>query len=299
MAHVIRGFVLRARVDHILLVLLVSRVFSKSLKDASYVDIQNLSYYVKHTLGDLIRYGKCEGADYFNGQESYRLGDAISGDAARVREPKFEEDHRIRFPNSLATEYMALVPAGKQSLKILASLINKRHDQISLSPLAHDKLPAPDELVVHLRIGDVIDYDKHSVENILVFPVYFHEERFELAPWHQYVKPLAYYRSALNLLHLSNLSFSKVTLVASSHHQQSSYLKSCLYISVVKSFFESTGFFESVRLRTGQFPDDDAIFMSSASFFLPSGGGFSRWLAHIVEVNGGTVIWPQGWVVHR
>jgi len=225
----------------------------------------------------------CEKADYFSGQEQYRLGDMFKGQS-RHRSQWAESDHRSRFPHSLATEYMNLVPRGSSSAKILANLIEKRRSKISLNATA-EALPTPGELVIHVRIGDVIELANRTVKEMLHRPTYFYDDA-PPAPWHQYVKPLAYFKDII----LQSKHFKRVAIVAASHIKLSSYPKSCQYLTILKSYFDGHGF-ENVRLRTGRLPDDDVIFMTSASAFLPSGGTFSKMIAKIVSLNGGEIVY--------
>jgi hypothetical protein len=168
----------------------------------------------------------------------------------------------------------------------LATLVDKRRKQAA-SNLTQEVFPAPDELVIHVRIGDVVEFDNHSVEEMLHHPTYFYEKH-AAAPWHQYVKPLEYYKETS----LKSAQFPRVALVAASHVKLRAYPKSCQYLSVLKSYFESAGF-ENVRLLTGRLPDDDVLFMSSASAFLPSGGTFSMIISKLVTLHGGKVLHPH------
>jgi len=193
-------------------------------------------------------------------------------------------DHRSRFPHSLATEYMNLVPRGSSSAKILANLIEKRRSRV-LPNATEDVLPAPGELVIHVRIGDVIELANRTVKEMLQTPTYFYDDA-PPAPWHQYVKPLAYFKDII----LQSTHFKRVAIVAASHIKLSSYPKSCQYLTISKSYFDDHGF-KNVRLRTGKLPDDDVLFMASASAFLPSGGTFSKIISEVVALNGGEIVY--------
>ena len=50
-----------------------------------------------------------------------------------------------------------------------------------------------------------------------------------------------------------------------------------------------------IFLRLGHPPDEDLVFMASATEFLPSGGGFSDVIASLVQHFGGRVARPSTW----
>ena len=202
---------------------------------------------------------------------------------SRHRTQWAESYHRRRFPHSLATEYMNLVPRGTSSVKILANLIDKRRSLVPPNA-TEEAVPAPGELVVHVRIGDVIEIANRTVMEMLQEPTYFYDGALP-APWHQYVKPLAYFEDIIS----QSSHFKKITIVAASHIKLSSYLRSCQYLTILKSYLDDHGC-HSVRLRTGRLPDDDVLFMTSASAFLPSGGTFSKMISKIVAHNGGEIV---------
>ena len=67
-----------------------------------------------------------------------------------------------------------------------------------------------------------------------------------------------------------------------------SFERSWKYLHVIKGLYEELGF--PTTLRMGFSPDDDFVYMGSARYFHPSGGGFSRLVGSLVERKGGQVI---------
>ena len=49
------------------------------------------------------------------------------------------------------------------------------------------------------------------------------------------------------------------------------------------------GLVETVDIRLNRNPDEDVLVMASSKYFVKSGGGFSRMIAHLVQMNGGKV----------
>merc|ERR1711907_145334 len=68
------------------------------------------------------------------------------------------------------------------------------------------------------------------------------------------------------------------------------FVKSIDYVTAVKRFFESEGF--PVRLRIGQMPDDDFVFMARAGVskgvanFVQGGGRFSELIQKLIHYRG-------------
>lgn len=166
---------------------------------------------------------------------------------------------------------------------------------------ANAERPGASDIVVHLRIGDVVDYTAVSVQQLLDSQRIF----YPTEPNSQYVKTLSFYKSR-NMTDL--VRKRTVVLVAAAHAGWNATLrpplpiKSCLYVHSLKNFFTQLGA-ASVKLRLGNTPDADMYFMSQANFLVPSGGGYSRVAACFVMHNQGKVFlsrdeWGHGWWHH-
>lgn len=173
-------------------------------------------------------------------------------------------------------------------------------------------LPGPNTAVVHLRMGDVIDFAVESVEDLLLEQHYFYRldktktfEKYAGHPlevpdhpelqerWNKYVRPLHFF---------SQVDWSRhpeVVLLGSAHMEyigipgKSTPLKSCHYAYALKTYIERFGV--NVTLRLGRSPDDDLLFASQAKVFVQGGGGFSKLLAELVRMSGGSVINANFW----
>lgn len=200
----------------------------------------------------------------------YRLGDIIR--FKEYRESKDGKEHYYKkFPSSIATEYMRKTYSSND-LSVLTEIIEKREKETS-------NLPSKDELVMHLRIGDVIDEMPESVDKFLSETVYYPNGN-------NYVKPLSYYIKITDLI--ANLPIKKITLVGGFHRQSASREKSYEYVHRVKNFLEEKGY--QVSLRIGNDADTDFVYMTNARFFVPSGGGFSLLIKKLTLKKGGQVI---------
>ena len=203
----------------------------------------------------------------YHGKENYRLGDMIlnewrfKGDA--------EEYHYKNFPDSIASEYMRKTKEFK-NLQILLDIINRR----TTSSL----IPDINTIVIHLRIGDVIEDSKHSVTEMLSKQTYFNEYS-----WSTYVSPLPYLFEKVKSCDLKNI------IIVAASHKDIKLLKSNLYIKHIQKYFQDLGY--NIQLRVGGDPDEDFIFMSNAKYFIPAtGGGFTKLLSEVVKNKGGKVL---------
>jgi len=199
----------------------------------------------------------------------YRLGDMInieSGPYSRHGKGGFEF-HLKKHPDSIATEYMLKTKKSKD-FDTLLSIVNNRKSQKIQN----------DTLVVHLRIGDVIDYSPNSVNEFLSDYLLYNNG-------YAYVKPIKYYTNIIDSI--KNYSIKNVLFIGG-FHTEGNHEKSMEYVDSIKSYFEENGFKCATRINHNA--DDDFIIMANSKYFVPSGGEFSRVIKQIVKMKGGTVI---------
>ena len=217
-------------------------------------------------------------------QFEYRLGDVYRwADNNNLIKTSFYY-HLEKFPDSIAANYIQRTEFCYQEAILFDLCLEKTEDR---------HLPPLNTLVVHLRIGDVIDgpgdiysSNTHTVEEYLTDSI---DDLFS-GYKHNYVKPLSYYQGVVNIIKVRGYNVSEVMLIGGFHKTLSSYKKSLQYVSAVKRFFISAGFNVSTRI---DYPaDDDFLFMANATFFSPSGGGFSKTIMRMVELMGGVIIAP-------
>lgn len=233
--------------------------------------------------------------------EHYQFADFFKGILVYQREGDFKKNwlaYNSSFPGSLEDEYhKASVAKGTQSLdyELLQEIIRRR--------AAKKQLPSPNTLVIHLRLGDVVDAAFESVEKLLLKQHYFYRENKTepwkakrdskelVAPWNAYVRPLATY-SGIDLVR----QYKSVVIMGSAHMGQipEEYSKrvikrkSCLYAGALQAYLQR--FKIKVTLRVGKPPDEDMVFASQAKGYFKSGGGFSNITAELVKRFGGKVI---------
>lgn len=216
---------------------------------------------------------------------NYQLGDVVKGiSATHLGWNRLRGHYERLWPGSIATEYLQRTTDSKR-FDLLCSIAQIRGRQTS-------DLPGPQDVVIHLRLGDVADRSRLDAESLW--------QRGSGAPGH-YVKSMSYYEQLANGLPQNT---SNVYLVGWNHHGVGgSHETSNRYRDHVLNFFTRKGF--HVASRWEKSPDDDSIFMVHAATFIYGGGGFSRLVGECVRrFNGTTPVqwrgaWKKKFVCHR
>ncbi len=204
----------------------------------------------------------------------YRLGDMFRQDYWHKEEKGDKSYHLNNFPISIASEYMRQTNESN-NYEVLKGICDAYFN--------NNAFPSTNLLIMHLRIGDVIDWRKNSVNEFLSKPI---------AEWWGdiYVQPLSFYKKIALTIKKYQLPIDSIELVGGFHTPLDSVDKSLAYVSAIKGFGESEGF--TVTTRLDHPADDDFLYMINASYFTPSGGGFSKVIKRMVELNGGHIIEP-------
>lgn len=203
----------------------------------------------------------------------YRLGDMVAYQTGRDNQQTGMEYHCSQFPESIAAEYMQLTDESN-NLNVLNDIINRR-----LTTSEEDSTIA----VIHLRLGDVINWSPVTVREFLDERQCHYESWASKGNKQSYVKPLSYYDA---------LSFPKginsILIYGSTRHSGSlphdhediDDSKSVKYVRAVIQKLSERGY--NVRAHLNGAPDKDFLTMASSRYFVPSGGGYSLLIAKIV-----------------
>lgn len=242
----------------------------------------NYSYY-KKIANELIQ--NCDKTVYelHTGWNEYRISDIFTiGLSLKIQGVK--NYHLEHFPDSIASAYI------RSTNK--TSDYNVLQKCISLYKNNNNSMTTPDKntYVIHIRVGDVIDGQSEDVATILSRPIYYSfysntPFNFFNNHFNTYTKNINYYESKLKVL--QSYPIKKIIIVAGSHIF-SNYDKSSLYINCIALYFRNSGY--DVSLRLGHNSDQDLYFMSHASYFTPSGGGFSSIVSTLIKEKGGIII---------
>ena len=140
--------------------------------------------------------------------------------------------------------------------------------------------PEPDVLVVHLRLGDIIETSKASVEEMLISGAD--------PGWkpRNYIMGIKSIREILNNIHSSGAK--KVYIVGGSHSKQH-WRKSRVYAGCLHRAIQFAGYSTTMRLE-GIATDIDFFFVSHARQLVVSVGGYSNLMGKLVEYRGGRLV---------
>ena len=175
----------------------------------------------------------------------YRLGDMVKYSKWRNKW-NGKLYHIYMFPFSIASTYM-LKTSKSDDYTLLQQIINNYDSNIT---------PDPDELVVHLRVGDVIDSNIKS-----------------------YNYPLEFYRE------ISKKKYNTTSFIYGSHRGELSK-KNVDYINSIIDIFIANGH-KIKYVGYERTPDNDFVYMCRAKYFCKSGekGGFTNLISEIVQKN--------------
>ena len=192
----------------------------------------------------------------------YRLGDVVKDKSHRNCIEGRELYYKL-YPNSIATKYMKSTDEDK-NYKLLTSIVKEYKPTLK---------PNENELVIHIRVGDIIDDTPYSVNQFLEKEIRWSGSlggQPQDGGKENYVKPLSYYERVVE--EYKKTDIRKVVLVCGGCKGRF-YVKSKEYIVRIKDFFESNNY--KVNVRFGETPDDDFVYMCRSKYFISGGGGFT------------------------
>lgn len=183
----------------------------------------------------------------------YRLGDMVTLKEQQVLEDG-KEYHLKNFPDSIASEYMRTTNEYNR-FDILSKIVKKR---MTTFPITND------DVVIHLRVGDVINDNSGSIEDILLHPT--KNDKFIYKD---------YYTPTLNYIYNKIASFDSIhnVIIVAGNHLNVNQAKSCKYIFAIKELLEIKNY--SVTTRLGNDPDDDFVLMCTCENLISSRGNFA------------------------
>lgn len=226
-------------------------------------------------------------SDQHGSWAKYRLADFFQFPEGKKR--------HADFPGTIIHEYYQRT-SEPSNHKVLRDVIDEIQSTRGI------EIPRSDCCVIHLRTGDVIDNSEFTVDEFLSkarYYVYDHEKgAYKKKRWNQYVKTSKYYERVsrkLQKLKIGQVSFSYnldfnpfTTSNSRGYHRSESNEKSMEYVQRIHDFFVKESF--DVLRYERKDVDYDFIHMCNSSFFVPSGGGFSRLIAQMVKLKGKNVV---------
>jgi hypothetical protein len=190
------------------------------------------------------------------------------------------------FEGSIAHEYALASSVGNRTHR------QRFRDFELLRHIAEGRvLPGSQQLVVHLRLGDVIQYSQHSPEEIW----FEGKTDYRHGPFKYRLQSLGFEVSHYNhgkkyheqLVASLGKNVTSVCLVGSFAHLSTSADKSRQFRDYVLEFYASK--FEQVHVRWNSAPDDDLVFMCHAQHLLISKSNFGRVAGECARNRGAAV----------
>jgi hypothetical protein len=223
-------------------------------------------------------------AHLYHGRRGYMLSDLVkqsnldpdhSDPSNRwARWADVRRDHMHDFPDSLAADLVRQTSqqptSYEEKLKVLHKLVAARSRRAHGQRAPHALTTSSDDgyLLVHLRVGDVIEEEEHSLAEMLDRD----DVKFNLTGT-RYVRGLNWYRS----LDVGRMNVTRAVLLAGSHLPYASFNRSCVYVHEVRKVLQRRGL-RDVELRCGQDADEDVVVAAHSRWIEASSGGFSHLL---------------------
>eukprot|EP00977_Amphora_coffeiformis_P007790 scaffold1697_cov180-Amphora_coffeaeformis.AAC.26 len=209
--------------------------------------------------------------------------DYVLGDCVKLcgRCPRDDYHSELAHEVTIAGQYydLACDEAGPQwhmkrgNETLLNSIIDGMHDREGF------EIPDPDELVIHLRLGDKMEDSEASVFEMLEKSADPGRKSFNNVHG---IKSL--YEFMTNVV---TSGATKIEIRGGSQHPDM-YKKSKTYAYCLKEAFEEAGYDTKMNLEEGD-ADIDFYYMVNARKMIPTLGGFSRFIGHLVLQRGGIV----------
>jgi len=242
------------------------------------------------------------------GWSRYQLADALRGfegpSVKKLCGDRYTDPVWARFLGNMSVYPDSLACEVYREPKSRPKEINQKRLWRVIKRKMGNHTPEDDVVRMHVRVGDVIDESNDSVETMLAHQTYFYAG--DKTPWNHYVLSLADVHKVLR-----QIKPQKIILVAGAHCPDCKNLikcqnlsacpaarlciscplvKTCQYTHALAKYMTRLGY--PAELRSGHNPDDDFMFLSRGSSFIPSGGSFSTLIANMVRRHNGTMHYP-------
>eukprot|EP00539_Tryblionella_compressa_P004592 CAMPEP_0178752340 /NCGR_PEP_ID=MMETSP0744-20121128/11012_1 /TAXON_ID=913974 /ORGANISM="Nitzschia punctata, Strain CCMP561" /LENGTH=206 /DNA_ID=CAMNT_0020406055 /DNA_START=424 /DNA_END=1044 /DNA_ORIENTATION=+ len=159
------------------------------------------------------------------------------------------------------------------------TIVNQVHAiQEKLDPVSFVR-PEEDALVIHLRLGDILENAQANVSDMLIAgadPGWKGNHR----------KGIKSVREFLENIHDSGAE--KVRIIGGSH-RRNMFMKSRVYAGCIYRAVQAAGYNVTMRIE-GVHPDVDFYYISHAKKIVVSAGGYSNLMGQIAESRGGQII---------
>ena len=208
---------------------------------------------------------------------NYRLGDFISGYLYK-KDKKIFDFMITNYKDSICVKYYNKIKNLSDSKKWSNyKILNELVDEVEL-----ENLPQEKDIVIHLRLGDIINYKNNQFKFNEHISGSNSNNSFSN---NQYGTNL----SELKKFILKNRNeFNKFIFVYGIHYKPIQGLNpSIKYLEDLRNFLRQNKI--NFEERHNNNPDIDFAFMCKSKHFMPSGSGFSNYILKIIELRNNKV----------
>jgi hypothetical protein len=237
-------------------------------------------------------------------EHNYKLGDLIRFKYYR-NNTKVQEFYKKWYPNSIAVDYINLTNDSNR-IDIINFIITNRYLILYLiiylilyliiylilyliiylitNRTNLNNKPANNMVIVHLRLGDVIENNRVNMKGLTLNDIYEHQTN------NHYVHPCSYYEKVIKIIKRFKKNITNVVIVGG-FHKSLIPTNSYAYTEKISDIFELNGFNVIKRIGNND-ADEDFIFMCNANYFVPGGGGFSSLISSVVLFKNKRLFYP-------
>lgn len=249
----------------------------------------------------------------------YRFGNIINGGKGTNSTTNWGRVPKL-YPNSLGHKYINFYKDYKLSgrnewrtnIETLNKVItNKMEESIKENPLYIEKMPKEDEVIFHLRLGDVIDKE-NSWKESECFDINYNDIIIKKVK-KTHVKSIQYYETIIENMKKYNLT--KIIIVTNYYHgnmdnfndineidiSKINVEKSKKYLNCIITLLEKNDYDVKVKMPTNineildyNYIDDDFIYIANSKYVITSAGNLgvslSETLGKIVKKRGGVLL---------
>ncbi len=158
------------------------------------------------------------------------------------------------------------------------SIIDEIHNIQSSYP--NFTVPETNQVVIHLRLGDIVETSPSTVEKMLIDGA---DPGYPTKNFRNSIK------SVYELLDNIHTSGARTVSIVGGSHRKEYWKKSRVYAQCVYRAIETAGYNVTMQIE-GNHPDVDFYYASHAKLLIVSGGGYSNLMAMLAERRGGKVI---------
>ena len=205
---------------------------------------------------------------------AYRLGDIIRHNEKLHKNKNYLNLHK----GTIGYEYVKNTNK-KNDYHTLKLICDRRKKNLK-------ELPKNTHLIIHVRLGDVIEKSTYTVDEHLDKEI--KSIGYSIASGTSYIKSRSFFENYI-LNEINKIKeIDTVIFVGGDHRNLDSLNKSNEYLQKVSKIFKDNGYKTIIKFNEHT-ADEDFVYLSNSKYYVPTGGGFSKSIMEIVKLNNNIV----------